>query len=276
MDKFKTTAIDSVTYVKDAVSKVRSQEWAEPAGKAMGATASIFSAFTFVPGMGIIGGALKIGSSILNPTATVHDLNRLEKEMVYDFRAIKEEIKQSAQIMSKDMMKIQSDLSDVKDMTSKTYNLVLNSSYKEGIDRIDAAFETYISGSHNLEKTLDTLHQCMFDLQTNARISLSPEKIMSYLDKLKESDPPSVEEMFHYAIATKGKFLLISCAYYIFREDAKRVGDEFQRFNEDFHKLRDWYTNFKEANAQIGKCLSYGYEIAYRNFYVLRSIISKT
>ena len=100
MEKFKITTINSVSYVKDAISKVRSQEWAEPVGQAMGATAAIFSAFSFVPGMGIIGGALKLGSSILNPIATLHDVNRLEKELVEDFGAIKEEMKHSAKVMS--------------------------------------------------------------------------------------------------------------------------------------------------------------------------------
>ena len=147
MENYKTTTLDSVSYVKDAVSKVRSQEWAEPVGKAMGATAAIFSAFSFVPGMGIIGGALKLGSSILNPTVTLHDMNRLEQELVGDFEAIKEEIKQSAKIMSEDMMKIESSLLQVKDTVRKTYDMVLDSSYKEGIDRVDAAFETYVKNS---------------------------------------------------------------------------------------------------------------------------------
>ena len=64
-----------------------------------------------------------------------------------------------------------------------------------------------------------------------------------------------VTEMFHYAIATKAKFLHISCAYYIFREDVTRVGLEFQRFNEDFHRLQEWYTHLKEFEDQFCKCL---------------------
>ena len=256
MEKFKTTTLDSVSYVKDAVSKLRSQEWAEPVGQAMGATAAIFSAFSFVPGMGIIGGALKLGSSILNPIATLHDVNRLEKELVEDFGAIKEEMKHSAKVMSEDMIKIKSDLLNVKDTVSKTYDMVLDSSYKEGIDRVDAAFDTYVMGSHNLEETLKSLQQYMFELETIANRSLSSERIISYLEKLKEtSDSASVEEMFHYAIATKAKFLHISCAYYIFREDLTRVGLEFQRFNEDFHRLQEWSTQLKEFEDQFGKCL---------------------
>ena len=195
MEKFKTTTLDSVSYVKDAVSKVRSQEWAEPVGKAMGATAAIFSAFSFVPGMGIIGGALKLGSSILNPTVTLHDMNRLEKELVGDFGTIKVELKQSAKVMSEDMMKIKSDLLHVKDTVSKTYDMILDSSYKEGIDRVDAAFETYVMGSHNLEETLKSLQQYMFELETIANKSLCSERIISYLEKLKDtSDLALVEE----------------------------------------------------------------------------------
>ena len=46
LDLISSTTKESMTFVKDAIKKVRSQEWAEPVGIAMGGTASILQAFT--------------------------------------------------------------------------------------------------------------------------------------------------------------------------------------------------------------------------------------
>ena len=64
MEKIKKTA----SYCSDSLDKVRSSEWSEPVATALKVTGNILSGIGhFVPGVGIVGGAFKIGSDILNP-----------------------------------------------------------------------------------------------------------------------------------------------------------------------------------------------------------------
>ena len=86
MDKAVTMAahksVEGVSWAKEGIEKIRSKPWAEPAGMALGAAASICQGLgNFVPGVGIIGGALKMGSVILNPSPSLADLKRSEQEL---------------------------------------------------------------------------------------------------------------------------------------------------------------------------------------------------
>ena len=205
--------------------------------------------------MGIVGGALKLGSSLLNPKATVHDVKRLGKEELAEgIESIKEEIQQSAKEISNDMKIIELGLSDMKCIVRKTYTVVVDSRYKDGIEGINAAYRNYVMGSHNLEQALDSLQYYMFELETNALKSMDVDKISEYLTILKETGELKVlEDVFRYIIVTKAKCLQMSCVYYIFKQDSCRVTLEFERFNNDFHELHKIYKNIVGSDFDAGK-----------------------
>ena len=268
-------ACSSIKYVNDSIKTIRSRSWAKPVGMAMSVTASIVECFNWIPGVGIVGGALKLGSSLLNPAPSLQDLRKQiqdieshvegssqyvkdllgkqildierqlenpEKELLDDDSLVKQELQVSARIISKDMLKIESDLYEVKSIVRKTYSLVIDTRYKEGIEKIDAAFQNFIKGSHNLENTFASLANFMFELETNAIQCLNTEKINAYLKAIKETECDEVcDQVFQYIILVRAKYLQISCAYYIFNKDSQRVANEFESFNRDFYQLHQIY-----------------------------------
>ena len=67
-------------YVTESLDKIQSKSWAEPAGQALEVTAFLVNGLSdFVPGAGILGGALSFGASLLNPQPSMKDL---QKEML--------------------------------------------------------------------------------------------------------------------------------------------------------------------------------------------------
>ena len=267
----------SMSYVKGAIEKIRSKTWAAPIGAAMNVTASIVECFNWLPGVGIIGGALKMGSSILNPAPSLSDLSKQVKEieqhmngssgyvrevlqkqmseielqmanprseLIEDYDAIRKEIQASAIVICKDMTKIESDLTEVKNVVKQTYSLVVDSRYKDGIEKVDAAFQNFVKGSHNLEVTFASLANFIFELETNAIQSLNTEKIAAYLKAIKQTEDDSIcEKVFKYILIVRAKYLQISSAYYIYKQDAQRVTNEFESFNRDFNELQTIYQN---------------------------------
>ena len=68
MEKIKRTA----AYCSESLDKVRSNQWSEPVASALSVTGTILNTIGhFVPGVGIVGGAFKMGSDILNPKVTL-------------------------------------------------------------------------------------------------------------------------------------------------------------------------------------------------------------
>ena len=76
MEKIKKTA----AYCSESLDKVRASEWSEPVATALKVTGNILSGIGhFVPGVGIVGGAFKIGSDILNPKVNSTTVNQNQK-----------------------------------------------------------------------------------------------------------------------------------------------------------------------------------------------------
>ena len=68
--------------VDEGLEKVRAKPWAEPLGKALVTTSSIVDALgNFVPGLGVIGGALSFGATVLNPVPTPQELMKEIQEI---------------------------------------------------------------------------------------------------------------------------------------------------------------------------------------------------
>ena len=73
MEKIKKTA----AYCSESLDMVRASEWSEPVATALKVTGNILSGIGhFVPGVGIVGGAFKIGSDILNPKVNSTTVNQ--------------------------------------------------------------------------------------------------------------------------------------------------------------------------------------------------------
>ena len=80
--KIKNNFSKMQSYATESLEKIRSKSWASPTAVALGATATILEKYgKDIPGSGIIGGALKLGSTLLNPSPTLSDLKKQGREI---------------------------------------------------------------------------------------------------------------------------------------------------------------------------------------------------
>ena len=157
--------------VEKSLERVQKKTWAEPLGKTIGYTGKIIKECgSFIPGAGIIGGALSFGSALLNPEPSLQDLKKqlddlnaglkmistdnesirkvLEEsvkkeisilegkianppsEIRCDFETIKLEMLETMTDIQRNNDCISIEVSSIKDVTSKTFNLVTDIRYK--------------------------------------------------------------------------------------------------------------------------------------------------
>ena len=275
------------SYASEAIEKIRSKKWAEPTGIALGVTASVCEKLNFLPGVSLIGGACRMGSSLLNPDASLADLKEeiaeLEKNMECSSAAVKDAIEQKIQALkiemqkpqrelvkntdeikaevqataiaiSKDMDIIENDISVMKTIVLKTFKMVADTRYREGAEKVEAAYENFLHGSSDLENTFKALDMYIYELQTVARQSLNPKRMQEYLTAILDSgDIELCAQTFNYMLTTRAKYLQISVAYYTFKNNEKRVTQEFECFNTDFHQYQLVYGQIIGTNIEVGK-----------------------
>ena len=77
--------------VDDSLTKLRSKKWSKPLGKTLNITGQICDQIgKVVPGVGIIGGALSLGSTLLNPEPSLGDLQKSLNEIKNELKSISE------------------------------------------------------------------------------------------------------------------------------------------------------------------------------------------
>jgi hypothetical protein len=220
---------EGISSAKDSTSRcleiIHSKKWAQPTAMALRSTSLILATLTEgIPLVGILGGALQLGSALLDPQPSNSEMNN-------NIGAIKNEVQSSFKLIAKDMKKIEDDVSEIK-------RIVIESHYLDGIEQVDASFRTFVDGAQNLEQTFQQMEYHIFELQANAKKSLNPIKVSSYLNSIKATETiESFQQKFSYVTSTKSRYLQLMCAYYIFKNDTDRVGIEFDRFNQEFNVL---------------------------------------
>ena len=153
-------------HVQEGLEKIRAKPWAEPLGKGLGIGAKIVTEMgNFLPGAGILGGAMAFGASLLNPEPTIADLQtelqeikqemknssqskavvralqrqqkeleeKIEKpmgEIKSNFTEIKTDMKNIFKSIEEENAALSEDVSKLKDMISQTFLLVADVRYR--------------------------------------------------------------------------------------------------------------------------------------------------
>merc|ERR1712241_582991 len=112
----------------------------------------------------------------------------VKKEMNLLLKSQKNEIQSVFKdTLTEEMVSLEDKLKDTKEMIQLTYEVVLDTRYRQAIEYVESAYQNFIEGSHDLESTLELYSSNIINLQTLAINSLSPSKVESYLIALIKS-----------------------------------------------------------------------------------------
>ena len=233
--------------------------------------------FEAVPGVGLIFAAARIGAKLMSPPSpkksdlerqfnelketidntnsqTVKDACGLQLRQVQEklkvendihFSLIRRELQEAFGEVSKTLHEVESNLSKMKVFVEETYYMVLDQSHKEGLEKLDAAYQVFLDGSHDMKGTMAEFDGFMAELQTLAIQTLKPEKISNYLKILSTTkNKAEMQEMFEYIITVRAKYLILVVSFYAFRNNVKRVEGELEKFNQFFEEIKKLHEEF--------------------------------
>ena len=160
-------------------------------------------------------------------------------------------------------------IEELKDTTNAILDVLTDSQYRNGIERVEAAFDTLMDmASNDLNEAIELLKNFMFELKTDMRQHLRNEKLIKYLAHIaKEKGPAAAKQMFSYIITVRGKYLLIMTVYSVHLGKFEGVESEFKAFNKDIETLTEQFFLLCPSQFLIEnsiKLCGYQYFNAYR------------
>jgi len=267
-------------HVEEGLEKVRAKSWATPLGKALQVSGKIVGAVEdFVPGAKLLGGALSFGATLLHPEPTLQELQEqlretkaaiegtssqlfiqaLEKvqleledkianpvgEIKVEFAEVRADMKRIFSEVGESSNKMTLEMSKLRDLISRTFQIVVDNRFKDGIETVDSAYNVF------LRIGFKDFQQYAFELQTCADKNLDPQRVKEYLVIIYQEQGFAVTQAtMEYILAVTSKYLQMLVAYSIFKEDPDQVADHFEQFNRNFEQM---CRAFKEVTNQTFK-----------------------
>ena len=117
---------------------MRAKEWAAPLGKVLQTSGVILSTMgkLGLPGANIIGGALSIGATLLNPKPLKEDMQMELSEIQTDISEVKTDMKRILKEVEHSNTAMVEEMSKMKSLISQTFHIVVDTRYKVSLPQI--------------------------------------------------------------------------------------------------------------------------------------------
>ncbi len=164
--------------------------------------------------------------------------NRGQDKLAYDVQSGFNKLNAALAQVSNQLKEIKGRLDAQQEAINVILELVTNIRYKEGMEKIQAAYFTLLEGSHDLENTLQEMSSFIYELNTDNNQHLCLPKIKEFLDLIRNKDQLKAKEMASYVVTVKAQYLIIVSLYYTYKKDKVRVQREWEKFNGDANTVR--------------------------------------
>ena len=104
-----------------------------------------------------------VSRDLENVQRDIESFSDSQPEITEDFQRLKLDTSDNFKIISREMRNLEVDVKELKDLVSATFSLIVDQRYKDGIECIEAAYQTFLDGANNLEGGTVTFDQNPFD-----------------------------------------------------------------------------------------------------------------
>lgn len=220
------------SFIKKALTKV--QNIPDKRGKvaiAMKATSHIATGLGKLgvcPLAGMVGCALSAGATILEYSGQ-SELDKVQENLM---RTLKE--------MQVENAKYDSEIARIQDVVNLSFLIAVDLKYKDGIQRVDAAFEAY-----QFQTDLEVFTGFAFELQTCAHQYFKRNNIKEYLglifafkgEKEASQGKEACQTITHYIIIVLSKYLRMMAAFHVYKMDEIALAADYEFFNSSYDNI---------------------------------------
>ena len=212
-------------------------------------------------GAGRSGGAYQNYSNLTQTTVNLGKMEENQNEIWKEVGAVKEILTTGFSKMCDQFEVMKSDLDKIQTLASKTFEMIQEMHYLDGIENIDFAHAVFFKPNSNIEENIASFKSHQFELEKQYMQHLNPRKIIRFLHMLAESEEGGAEKaeaMYNYVLTVEAKYLQMMCICHIHKQDTKGLAAQYELFTAHYHQLTDAMGPIREQpvkKKQQGKCI---------------------
>ena len=137
---------------------------------------------------------------------------------------------------------MKTDLDKMQTVATKTFEMIQEMHYLDGIENIDFAHAVFFKRNSNMEESLASFKSHQFELEKQYMQHLNPWKIIRFLKMLGERGegaPEKVKAMFNYVLTVEAKYLQMMCIFHIHKQDIESLTSQYELFTSHYNQLTD-------------------------------------
>ena len=120
---------------------------------------------------------------------------------------------------------MKTDLDKMQTVASKTFEMIQEMHYLDGIENIAFAHAVFFKRNSNMEENLASFKSHQFELE---------KQYMQHLN-----GPEKVKAMYNYVLTVEAKYLQMMCIFHIHKQDIESLTSHYELFTSHYNQLTD-------------------------------------
>ena len=137
---------------------------------------------------------------------------------------------------------MKTDLDKIQNLASKTFEMIQEMHFLDGIENIDFAHAVFFKKNSSLEENIVSFKSHQFELEKQYMQHMNPRKIARFFKMLAENEEEgsnSAMAMYNYVVTVEAKYLQMMSVYHIHKQDIDALASQYELFISHYHQLTE-------------------------------------
>ena len=155
---------------------------------------------------------------------------------------VKDILESGFEDMCSQFEEMKSDLDKIQNLAGKTFEMIQEMKYLDGIENIDFAHAVFFKKNSNLEDNIASFRSHQFELEKQYMQHMNPRKIARFFKMLAEDGKDGAGRamaMYNYVVTVEAKYLQMMCVNHTHKQDLDALSSQYELFISHYHQLTE-------------------------------------
>jgi len=173
---------------------------------------------------------------------SLSEMKETQQEIWEKVGEVKEVLTSGFVTMCNQFEEMKTDLDKIQNLAGKTFEMIQEMHFLDGIENIDFAHAVFFKKNSNLDENIASFRSHQFELEKQYMQHMNPRKIARFFKMLADNEEDGSDRamaMYNYVVTVEAKYLQMMCVNHIHRQDIEALSSQYELFISHYHQLTE-------------------------------------